>query len=404
LSNPPDEAEVIMIRSGDLLRSCPVPLDSGHAPTFLSGAYPFRKTGAHSGPNPGQAFSGIRARVLMRGRSAVVAAATLLALAPLQRPAQAQQPVEDFYRGRTVTLTVSGEPGGGYDTDARVVARHLGRFIPGNPRIVVSNLPLGRGLINANRLYSTAPKDGSYIGLLLRGLLTAPWLDSRGVEYDINKFNWLISTAAEPGVAIIWKATSTATVKDLRTKEIIVGGSGDSAIIPQVFNYTMGTKFKLVLGYQGTAALVLAMERGEIDGIGYYSLSNILTRYRSWLTDNKVRVLLQTGERRNAELGDVPLVSEFALDETRLQIQRLWLAPLDTARPFAMPPDVPPERVVAVRHAFGEMLNDAQFRADAKASGMVIDPRTAEQITAMLARLGKTSPAILEAARKAVQG
>ena len=335
--------------------------------------------------------------------TAARAAGALLALAVLQHPAKAQEPVADFYRGKTVTLTVGGEPGGGYDLDARVVARHLGRFIPGNPRMVVANLPLGRGLINANRLYSAVPKDGTYMGLLLRGLLTAPWLDPRGVQYDIYKFNWLVSTAAEPGVTIVWQARSTATVADLRTKEIIIGGSGDSAIIPQVFNYTMGTKFKLVSGYQGTAALVLAMERGEIDGIGYYSLSNILTRYRSWLTDNKVRVLLQTGERRNAELPDVPLVSEFALDETRLQIQRLWLAPLDTARPFAMPPDVPQERVVAVRDAFGAMLKDAEFQTDAKRSGMVIDPRTADEITAMLTRIGKTPPAIIEAARKAVQ-
>jgi tripartite-type tricarboxylate transporter receptor subunit TctC len=132
-------------------------------------------------------------------------------------------------------------------------------------------------------------------------------------------------------------------------------------------------------------------------------LSNILQRYRSWLTEYKVRVLLQTGDRRNPELPDVPLVSEFALDKTKLQIQELWLAALDTARPFAMPPDVPQERVAALRNAFGDMLSNAEFQADAKTTGMAIDPRTADQITAMLTRLGKTPPAIIEEARKAVQ-
>ena len=343
-------------------------------------------------------------RSLFRRKGVVAhAAGKPLALALLPHSAQAQQSVADFYRGKTITLTVGGEVGGGYDTDARVVARHLGRFIPGNPKIVVSNLRLARGLINANQLYSAAPKDGTYMAILGRGLLTAPWLDPRGVQYDINKFNWLISTAAEPGVTIVWQASSSATVRDLRTKEIIIGGSGDSAIIPQVFNYTMGTKFKPVTGYQGTAGLVLAMERGETEGIGYYSLSNILHRYRSWLTDNKVRVLLQTGDRRDPELPDVPLVTELALDETKLEIQKLWLTPLDTARPFAMPPDVPRERVIAVRNAFGEMLTDTEFQADAKTTGMVIDPRSADQITAMLARLGNTPPAIIEEARKAVQ-
>jgi tripartite-type tricarboxylate transporter receptor subunit TctC len=342
-----------------------------------------------------------RGLVSVKGAAACVA--NLLVLAVPAHVALAQQMVADFYRGKTITLTVGGSAGGGYDTDARVVARHLGQFIPGNPKIVVANLPLGRGLINANQLYSTAPKDGTYMGVLGRGLLTAPWLDPQGVQYDINRFNWLMSTAAEPGVAIVWQANSKATVQDLRTQEIIIGGSGDSAIIPQVYNYTMGTKFKLVTGYPGTADLVLAMERGEVQGIGYYSLSNILERYRSWLTDKKVRVLLQTGSKRNPELPDVPLVSEFALDPTKLRIQELWLAPLDTARPFAMPPDVPQDRVVAVRKAFSDMMNDANFQSDAKTSGMALDPRTADQITATLTRLGETPPAIIEEARKAAR-
>lgn len=335
-------------------------------------------------------FAGLHARV--------IAVATLL-FVPV---AQAQQPVADFYRGKTITITVGTSAGGGYDNDSRVLSRHLGRFIPGNPNVVVANVPGARGLTSVNRLYSTNPRDGTFMGVVQRGLLSAPWLNPPGVQYDVTKFNWLFSTAAEPGLAIVWTASSSATVKDIRTTEIIIGGAGDSTIIPQVYNYTIGSRFKLVGGYPGTADLVLAMQRGEIQGIGYYSASNVLDRNRSWLTEGKIRVLLQTGTRRDPQLPDVPLVSELALDARKLLIQNLWLAPLDTARPFAMPPEVPPARVMAVRQAFDRMLHDSDFIEDARRSGMPVDPRSAADLEIILKRYSETPQAIIDEARRAV--
>ena len=342
----------------------------------------------------------------MRKHFVPVVCSPLFALAALVATAagtRAQESVADFYRGKTITITIGATPGGGYDVDARVISRHLGRFIPGNPVIVVQNVPGARGLTNINRLYATYRKDGTAMSVVQRGLLTAPWLNPAGVQYDVLRFNWIYSTAAEPGVAILWHTSPHNNVADVRNSEVIIGGSGDSSIIPQVFNYTMGTKFKLVTGYPGTADLVLAIQRGEIQGIGYYSWSNLATKNRNWLEEKKVKILFQTGTKRHKDLPGIPTSAELALDAGKLQIQDLWLAPLETARPYAMPPDVPADRVAAVRNAFAEMIANADFLDDAKKTGMTIDPRSAEDIIAILRRLASTPPAIIEEARKAVQ-
>jgi len=240
------------------------------------------------------------------------------------------------------------------------------------------------------------------MGVVQRGLLTSPWLNPTGVQFDVFKFNWLFSTAAEPGVAIVWKPPTKLTINDLRSKEVIIGGSGDSAIIPQVFNYTTGTKFKIIQGYPGTSDLVLAMERGEIQGIGYYSWSNIPSKNPTWLSEQKIQVLLQTGDQRSPELPDVPTVAELATDPGKRLVQDLWLSPLEFARPYAMPPETPKERVAAVQAAFGEMLKNSDFQEDAKKSGMVIDPRSADQIRALLNRIAGMPPSVIEDAKKAV--
>ena len=333
-------------------------------------------------------------------RTKLAALIALAALAP--RPVPAQQSVADFYKGKTITIINGGTPGGGYDVDARVLARHLGRHIPGAPTLVVQNIPGARGLTSVNRLYATAPRDGTFMGVVLRGLVTAPWLNPQGVQFDIAKFNWLFSTAAEPGVAIGWGLPATYSIDDLRKNELVIGGSGDSSIIPRVFNYTTGTRFRMVTGYPGTSELVLAMERGEIQGIGYYSWSNIPAKNPEWITQEKIRVILQTGDRRLPELKDVPLVSELAINAEKRQVQDMWLAPLEIARPYAMPPGVPAERVAALRQAFAETLKDAAFQEDARKAGMLVDPRTAEEIEALLARLSVTPKEVVEDARRAV--
>lgn len=317
-------------------------------------------------------------------------------------PSFAQSGVADFYKGKTISISVGGTPGGGYDLDARVLARHLGKYIPGNPGLVVQNVPGARGLTNANRLYASARRDGTAMAVIQRGLLTAPWLNPKGVQYDVMRLNWLFSSAAEPGVAIMWHTSGFGSARDAQTREAVIGGAGDSAIIPQVYNFTAGMKFKIVSGYPGTADVVLAMERGEVQGIGYYSWSNIAAKNPEWLKEKKISVLFQTGEKRRSDLLGAPLASELATSPQMRQVQDLWLAPLETARPYAMPPDTPLERVDAVRRAFDAMLANMAFQEDARKSGMLIDPRSHAQIETMLKRISATPQDVIELARKAV--
>lgn len=314
----------------------------------------------------------------------------------------AQADVADFYRGKTISVGVGATPGGGYDLDARVMSRHLGKHVPGQPGVAVQNIPGARGLTHVNRLYASARRDGTVMGVVQRGLLTAPWLNPQGVQFDVTKFNWLFSTAAEPGVAIMWHNSGFKTAEDIQQREGVIGGAGDSTIIPQIYNFTAGMKFKIVSGYPGTADVVLAMERGEVQGIGYYSWSNIAAKNPEWITERKINVLFQTGEKRHADLPLVPLISELATSDMMRQVQDLWLAPLETARPYAMPPDVPEARLSAIRKAFFEMLKDPGFREDAKKTGMLIDPRSHTQIEAILKRVSTAPQNVIDLARKAV--
>jgi tripartite-type tricarboxylate transporter receptor subunit TctC len=311
--------------------------------------------------------------------------------------------VDDFYRGKTITILVGSSPGGGYDSDARVVARHIGRFVPGQPSVIVQNMPGARGLTSANNLYNIARKDGTFMGVLERVHLVDAYLMPDGVRYDERKFNWIGSTGTEVGVALAWHTAPQKRAADLRTMEFVVGGDSNSATLPRIYNATMGTKFKIITGYPGSSAVILAMEKGEVEGIGNFGLSNLLSKYSGWLKEGKVTVLFQTGKVPDKAIPGVPLAFDLALDEQTREILELWLAPNDVARPFAMPPDVPHDRVAAVRQAFMAMFKDEQFLGDAQKSGMVIDPRDGETIDKTIAHL-RAMPAEVVAAARAAGG
>jgi tripartite-type tricarboxylate transporter receptor subunit TctC len=335
------------------------------------------------------------------GAQVAVSAVAAIFLIGVAGPAAAADEIADFYRGKTIVLTVGTTPGGGYDGDARVIARNIGRHIPGEPNVIVQNMPGARGLTAANHLYNLAPKDGTAMGILQRGHLTAAYLYPDGVRYDERKFNWIGSTGAETSVAIAWHTAPQKTVQDVRKKELVVGGAGDSLTFPKVFNYTMGTKFKIVTGYRGTPSVLLAMEKGEVDGIAYYSWSNIPSKNPDWLSEHKIHVLFQTGDEPNEALPDVPLAKDFALDEQKRKVLDLWLAPNTAARPYAMPPGVPKDRVTAVRKAFMDQFKDPLFLADAKKVGMEIGPKDGQYVQDLVNRLHRSPQNVIEQARKA---
>lgn len=326
---------------------------------------------------------------------------SLIALIAPSLATAADGSVADFYKGKTVTVLVGSTPGGGYDGDARVVARNISRNIPGNPTVIVQNMPGARGLAAANYLYNIANKDGTFIGLLERVHLIDAYLIPDGIRYDERKFNWIGSIGSEQGVAFSWHTGPFRTVDDIRKAEFIVGGYSNSATLPLVYNNTMGTKFKVIKGYSGSETVLLAMEKGEVQGIANYSTSNLLAKHLDWIRNHQINVLFQTGTRKVADMPDVPSALDFALNEEKRQALDLWLAPFEVARPFTMPPGVPGDRLDAMRQAFMLMFQDSSFLADAKKAGVAIDPKDGAYIQQMVLRLRAYPSNIIEAAKAA---
>jgi tripartite-type tricarboxylate transporter receptor subunit TctC len=324
---------------------------------------------------------------------------SLIALVAAAGPTPAAaDSIADFYAGKTITIMVGASPGGGYDVDARVVARNIGRHIPGTPTVIVQNMPGARGLASANYLFNLAPKDGTFMGVVEREHLIDGYLMPGGVRYDERRFNWIGSIGSEQGIAFAWHTAPQKTVDDIRKTEFIVGGVSNSLVLSQIYNATIGTRFKLIKGYTGSENVLLAIEKGEVQGIANYSLSNMLAKHAEWLRDHKINILFQTGEMRDAQLPNVPSALEFALNDEKRQVLALWLAPNAVARPLAMPPGVPEERRIAMRKAFMALFEDPEFLADARRIGMSLDPREGEYIEELVKRLRGYPPRIIEAA------
>jgi tripartite-type tricarboxylate transporter receptor subunit TctC len=311
----------------------------------------------------------------------------------------ADDAVAEFYKkNSTIRLLVGSEPGGGYDGYSRLAARHLGRFIPGNPSIVVQNMPGAAGIVAANYLYNAAPKDGTAMGQVQRLVPFVQIMGEPGPQFETAKFNWLGSLASEVAVCVAWKAsTDIRTFEDLRKKELIIGGSGpnDTEAFPTVMNNVLGSKFKIVSGYPSSTAITLAVERGEVQGLcaSYLSLT---TRNKHWFTDKKVDVLLQASTQRHPELPNVPLALELAKNPEDRALLELNDARLAIGRPFMLPPGVPPERVKALRSAFAQMVKDKDFIADAERERRELDIVLGDELQALLERLSKTPKPLVQ--------
>jgi hypothetical protein len=267
-----------------------------------------------------------------------IAALTAMVCAP---PAVA----EDFYAGKQITLIVGAGVGGGYDLQARLTARHLGKHIPGNPSIIVQNMPAAGGIAATNYIFSTAPKDGTMIALVQRGMLLAKLTYPGGTRFEIDRFHWLTSLNSETAVTLAWNDTAPhRTAKDLFEKELIVGGivGVDPETTPKLFNSLIGTKFKVVNGYNSTAQIALAMERGEVHGIADWSWSSIKSVRPYWLRDKKATALLQGALKREPELGDLPSALDFVKNDADRKVLELHFTQKLAARPIIAPPEVPP--------------------------------------------------------------
>ena len=319
----------------------------------------------------------------------------------------AQAPDGDFYQGKTVSIIVGSGAGGGFDTTARLVARHITRYIPGTPTVIVVNMPGGGGLVAANHVFSAAAKDGTVIGLFHEAQMMNQLTGGEGVNFDLRQFNWLGSSYDDPNVCIVRTDAPVTAFEDMvgRAMPIAVGGTGPGSNTydaPRVLAAATGANLRAVAGYPTTNDVRVGVERGEIQGmcLGWES---VRSASGPWLADGYARVFVQNGTERHEDLPDVPLALEFARDEESRTLLRLVDAPGAMAKPFALPPGVNAGRVEVMRAALLATYRDPAFLEEARAMKLEFQPKDANQIQQILSEVLATPPEIAAKYRHIIQ-
>ena len=311
--------------------------------------------------------------------------------------------IEDFYRGRNVTMVIGYSVGGGYDAYARLLGRYFGKHIPGNPAIVPEQMTGAGSLRSANFIYSVAAKDGSVFGTFSRSMGISPLVDK--AEFDSRKFTWLGSVTDDNTICVTWNTSPIKNWDDFVNKPSKFGGEGagsDPDIWTLLYKNVFGARARLVSGYPGTNDTVLAMERGEIDGLCGISWSTIKTRHPEWLTSHSVNIIVQAALKQEPEISSVPLATELTKTPEQLQIIKLLLVSQAMARPFAAPPDIPADRKAGLISAFDATMKDADFLAEAHKLNFDVRPVSATAIDAMLAEVYQTPKDVIARATKAI--
>ena len=325
-------------------------------------------------------------------------------LGSLSSPAAAQS-VEDFYRGRTLKLTVAAAVGGGADLYARVLAPHLGKHIPGHPTFVIQNTPGAAGLLVARQLQGSAPGDGSVVTLLQRNNLLEPLLSDRDVGFDPRKVTWLGSLNKDTYLIFSWHTSGVRTIEDAKQKALILGNTGggnENVTFPLLLNQTIGTKFQLVRGYKGSGDLSIAIERGEVQGRAI-TWTTLRADHPDWLRDKKVDVIVQLALKRSPDLPDIPSAMEYVGDEKDRRLYQLLFATLEAGRPFAVAQGTPPDRVAALRNAFAELSKDSEFLEELRQRGGSIEYITGDDVEQLISSIYATPRDVIDRARALVR-
>ena len=337
---------------------------------------------------------------MLRGPKSTLHVCGALALALMvAAPAAQADPVADFYRGKTVNVLVGVGAGGEYDIQARLVARHIGKHIPGNPSIVPQNMTGAGGLKMINYLYNVAPKDGTTIGMIANAFPALQAVGNPGVQFDASKMNWLGSIAPAVETMAVWHTTGIKTIEDVRKRETVAGASARGAITyfyPAMMNELLGTKFKIVTGYPGGNAINLAMERGEVEARNNTWSSWKATK-AAWLKDKKITVIAQAGPRA-ADL-DAPSVEALARNPEDRQLIELVVSGTQFGRPLATNAGVPAERVAALRAAFAATMKDPAFLAEAKSLNFEVNPVLGEKMQQIVEKVLATPKPIAARAK-----
>ena len=335
---------------------------------------------------------------------AIVLLTALLVYACLL-PAQAQSPA-DVYKGKQIDLYIGYSTGGGYDVYARLLARHMGKHIPGNPIIVPKNMDGAGSLKLANWLYNIAPKDGTAFGTIGRGIPFDPIMGGKGAQFKATEFGWIGSANDEVSVCVAWGNTGITKFEELYTREMIVGGTGataDTDLFPKIINAVLGTKMKIVSGYPGGNDITLAMRRGEVQGRCGCSWSSIKTNHPDWVKDGTLKILVQLSLEKHPDMPDVPLIMDLVKTPEQRAVLQAVFARQALGRPFLAPPKVPAERLAVLRKAFMDTMKDKEFLAEAEKMKLEITPVTGEKVQNLVAEIYRTPPAILTKAAEAMR-
>jgi tripartite-type tricarboxylate transporter receptor subunit TctC len=344
----------------------------------------------------------MRPRQIIRFGVALLGWCATAALIPAASHAQDATP--DFYSGRTLRVVVGFPPGGGFDLYARLLAEYLPKYLPGHPNIVVENMPGATTARAAAYIYSVAPQDGTVLGIVHQQLLANQVLGVQAGDFDVVKFNWIGRAGMQLDAGVAWYTSGVTSIADAKTKSIAFGATtatAASAMITQALNALTGTKFKVVVGYQGSADFNLAMERGEIQGYATGLWTDFMANHPEWLADHKVVPLFQTAMKRNSLLPDVPVLPELTQDPDDRQIFDLLASTEEMGRAFIAGPGVPKERVRLLRKAFSQMMTDPQLLADAKAQQLEINAMAGNELQAYVTKVGEF-PAALTARAKSI--
>jgi tripartite-type tricarboxylate transporter receptor subunit TctC len=316
-------------------------------------------------------------------------AAVLMALAGLTQ-AQVSEP----FKGKTITLYVGASAGGGYDTYGRLVGRHIGKYLPGQPTVIASNMPGGMGITPANYLYNVAPKDGTAIAILVQNLAEEQVLGAESIQYDASKFGWVGRIAPNVELAYIWHEVPVKRFEDLQLRETIFAGQGASAsLYPALLNKLLDTRIKLVRGYRSTASVHLAMERGEVEGVTG-SLDVVSNSAADWVRDKKVTIVLQYQHERHPSLAEIPTVLEFVRSDDDRDVFSFFISSAMVGRSIVAPPGLPPDQLALLRTAFDNTMKDPQFLAEAAQTKFELGPLPGAELQTIVERQVNVSPAI----------
>lgn len=322
-----------------------------------------------------------------------------LAFGSVALPANAD-PVAEFYKGKQITIYIGYAAGGGYDLYGRLVSRHIGKHIPGKPRLVPQNMPGAGSLKLANYLYNVAPKDGTALGMITQSTPQEEALGTPGINYRSAKFSWIGRVTSNVELTVVWHTAGVESIRDAKSKEVIVAGTGPttpSEVFPKVLNGVVGTKFKVISGYGGSSEGVLAMERGETMG-ALLSWASLKTK-QDWLSNGKIKILVQYAAQRHPDLSNVPTMVDLGETEDDRRLLAFYTSGAEVGRSVMAPPAIPGERVRALRAAFDAMIKDPEFLSEVKKADLEFDPISGEKLQQVVEEAANIPAQLVERAK-----